>query len=99
MSAMKGKPSSAYFEVWVDDVKQYTSPWMDASTPGISLKIPIVGASEVKLVTTDANHRGNESDHTVWADAKCLFLNMVNLHFSDVTLYEKSLYRLLLSND
>ena len=68
--AMKDRPSSATFEVWVDNKKVYTSETFTAQTNGEYIKIPIKGAKEVKLVTTDAKQNGNASDHTVWADAK-----------------------------
>ncbi|WP_211750165.1 NPCBM/NEW2 domain-containing protein [Paenibacillus sp. Marseille-Q4541] len=68
--AMKGKPSSATFEVYVDGEKKFNSDVFKASTEHESIKIPVSGAREVKLVTTDANDNGNASDHTVWADAK-----------------------------
>ncbi|WP_391208526.1 NPCBM/NEW2 domain-containing protein [Psychrobacillus sp. L4] len=34
------------------------------------VKVPVTGAKEIKLVTTDAKDNGNTADHTVWADAK-----------------------------
>ncbi|MEK4426870.1 NPCBM/NEW2 domain-containing protein [Solibacillus sp. FSL K6-1523] len=67
--AMKGRPSSATFEVWVDDEKMFGSDVFKANTEHEFIKVPVAGAKEVKLITTDANN-GNASDHTVWADAK-----------------------------
>ncbi len=67
--AMKGKPSSATFEVYVDGEKKFESDVFKAGTEHQFVKIPVTDAREVKLVTTDAND-GNASDHTVWADAK-----------------------------
>ena len=67
--AMKEKPSSATFEVWVDGEKKFGSDVFRADTEHAFVKVPVTGAKEVKLVTTDANN-GNASDHTVWADAK-----------------------------
>lgn len=67
--AMKGKPSSATFEVWVDGEKKFGSDVFKVHTAHEFVKIPVTGAKEVKLITTDANN-GNASDHTVWADAK-----------------------------
>ncbi|OAO89131.1 hypothetical protein AXX17_ATUG04160 [Arabidopsis thaliana] len=67
--AMKGKPSSATFEVYVDGVKKFGSDVFRAGTEHGFVKIPVTGAREIKLVTTDAND-GNASDHTEWADAK-----------------------------
>ncbi|MGG0666644.1 NPCBM/NEW2 domain-containing protein [Viridibacillus arvi] len=68
--AMKGKPSSATFEVWVDGDKKFDSDIFKADTEHEFVKVPITGAKEIKLVTTDAKNNGNSSDHTVWADAK-----------------------------
>ena len=67
--AMKGKPSSATFEVYVDGEKKFESGIFSAGTEHEFVKIPVTGAREVKLVTTDAKD-GNASDHTVWAGAK-----------------------------
>lgn len=67
--SMKGQPSSAIFEVYVDGVKEFESDVFRANTEHQFVKIPVTGAREVKLVTTDAKD-GNASDHTVWADAK-----------------------------
>ncbi|MFJ7737184.1 NPCBM/NEW2 domain-containing protein [Lysinibacillus sp. NPDC097287] len=67
--AMKGRASSATFEVWIDGEKKFSSDVFKAGTEHEFVKVPVTGAKEVKLVTTDANN-GNESDHTVWADAK-----------------------------
>ncbi|MEG0448855.1 MAG: NPCBM/NEW2 domain-containing protein [Lysinibacillus sp.] len=67
--AMKGKSSSATFEVWVDGEKKFTSDVFKSETAHKFVKVPVTGAKEVKLVTTDANN-GNTADHTVWADAK-----------------------------
>lgn len=68
--SVKGNPSSAIFEVWVDGVNKYTSKVFRHNTPGELIKVNIEGASEVKLITNDAKDNGNASDHTVWADAK-----------------------------
>lgn len=68
--AMKGKPSSATFEVWVDGEKKYSSDVFKVNTDHEFVKIPVTGATEIKLVTTDAKSNGNTADHTVWADAK-----------------------------
>ncbi|MFJ7736951.1 NPCBM/NEW2 domain-containing protein [Lysinibacillus sp. NPDC097287] len=68
--AMKGRPSSATFEVWVDGEKKFASDVFKADTEHEFVKVPVAGAKEVKLVTTDANNNGNTADHTVWADAK-----------------------------
>ncbi|WP_188006760.1 DUF5011 domain-containing protein [Sporosarcina sp. ANT_H38] len=68
--SMKGKKSSATFEVWIDGEKKFGSDVFQANTLHEFVKIPVTGAKEIKLVTTDANNNGNESDHTVWADAK-----------------------------
>ncbi|OMD74395.1 hypothetical protein BSK48_00800 [Paenibacillus odorifer] len=67
--AMKGKPSSATFAVYVDGEQKFESDVFRAGTEHQFVKIPVTGAREVKLVTTDAKD-GNASDHTVWADAK-----------------------------
>lgn len=69
--AMKGKPSSATFEVYVDGEKKFESGVLRAGTEHEYVKIPVAGAQQVKLVTTDAGD-GNASDHTLWADAKFL---------------------------
>lgn len=68
--AMKGRPSSATFEVYIDGEKKFESDVFRAGTEHEFVKIPVTGASEIKLVTTDANDSGNTADHTVWADAK-----------------------------
>lgn len=68
--AMKGGPSSATFEVWVDGERKFDSDVFKADTEHEFVKIPVTGAKEVKLITTNANHNGNTADHTVWADAK-----------------------------
>ncbi|OMD81615.1 NPCBM/NEW2 domain-containing protein [Paenibacillus odorifer] len=67
--AMKGKPSSATFAVYVDGEQKFESDVFRAGTEHQFVKIPVTGAREVKLVTTDAKD-GNASDHTVWSDAK-----------------------------
>lgn len=66
----KGKASSATFEVWVDGEKKFASDVFKANTDHGYIHIPVTGAKEVKLITTDANDSGNSSDHTIWADAK-----------------------------
>lgn len=68
--AMKGKPSSAKFEVWVDDELKYTSGVFGSNTNEEFVKVDVTGAKKVKLVTNDAGSNSNTSDHTVWADAK-----------------------------
>ncbi|WP_052343642.1 NPCBM/NEW2 domain-containing protein [Bacillus massiliigorillae] len=68
--AMKGRPSSATFEVWVDGEKKFTSDVFKVNNEHEFVKVPVAGAKEVKLVTTDAENNGNTADHTVWADAK-----------------------------
>ncbi|MFJ7935685.1 NPCBM/NEW2 domain-containing protein [Sporosarcina sp. NPDC096371] len=68
--AMKGRPSSATFEVWVDGEKQFDSAVFKENTEHEFVKVAITGAKEIKLVTTDAKNNGNTADHTVWADAK-----------------------------
>ena len=73
--SVKGKPSSAIFEIWVDGVNKYTSKVFMHNTPGEFVKVNIEGASEVKLITNDAKNNGNTSDHTVWADAKFTTIN------------------------
>ncbi|MFF5995984.1 NPCBM/NEW2 domain-containing protein [Lysinibacillus sp. KU-BSD001] len=67
---VKGKASSATFEVWVDGEKKFASDVFKSNTEHAFVKVPVKGAKEVKLVTTDANENGNSFDHTVWADAK-----------------------------
>lgn len=68
--AMKGKASTATFEVWVDGEKKFESDVFNANTEHEFVKVPVTGAKEIKLVTTDAKNNGNTADHTVWADAK-----------------------------
>ena len=68
--AVKGQASSATFEVYVDGEKVLDSDVFGSSTEHEFVKIPVTGAREVKLVTTDAKSNGNTADHTVWADAK-----------------------------
>lgn len=68
--AVKGKPSSATFEVWVDGEKKFGSDVFKAETEHEFVQVSIAGAKEVKLITTDAKMNGNTADHTVWADAK-----------------------------
>lgn len=66
----KGKASSATFQVWVDGEKKYDSKVFKSDTEHEFIKIPVTGAKEVTLITTDAKDNGNSFDHTVWADAK-----------------------------
>ncbi|WP_313891334.1 NPCBM/NEW2 domain-containing protein [Psychrobacillus sp.] len=68
--AMKEKASSATFEVWIDGEKKFDSKVFNSNTDHEYVKVPVTGAKEVKLVTTDAKNNGNTADHTVWADAK-----------------------------
>ena len=68
--AVKGKGSSAIFEVWVDGEKKFESKVFKSDTDYEFVKVPVTGAKEVKLVTTDAKDNGNTADHTVWAEAK-----------------------------
>lgn len=69
--AMKGKNSSATFEVWIDDKQVFASGVFGSGTEQQLVNLPIdADAKTLKLVTTNANKNGNESDHTVWADAK-----------------------------
>lgn len=76
--AMKGRNSSATFEVWVDDKREYVSSTFGSDTWSEYIKVPIKGASQVKLVTTNAGN-GNGSDHSVWADAKFTYNNNVSV--------------------
>ena len=62
--------SSATFEVWVDGEKKYESDVFTATSRSEFIRVPVTGAKEVKLITTDAGKNGNSNDHTVWADAK-----------------------------
>lgn len=66
---VSGSKSSATFEVWADGTKIYESGVFKDNTEHEFIKVPVTGAKEVKLITTDAKD-GNGSDHTVWADAK-----------------------------
>ncbi|MFJ5621919.1 NPCBM/NEW2 domain-containing protein [Peribacillus loiseleuriae] len=68
--AVNGQSSSATFEVWVDGEKKFDSSVFKANTEHAFVKVPVTGAKEVKLVTTDADNNGNAADHTIWADAK-----------------------------
>lgn len=68
--AVKDSKASGTFEVYVDGIKRWESGVMRAGTDHAYMNVPIAGAKELKLVTTDANENGNSSDHTVWADAK-----------------------------
>lgn len=69
--AVKGNAaSSATFEIYVDGEQKFSSDVFKSSTEHEFVQIPVTGAREVKLVTTDANNNGNSADHTVWADAK-----------------------------
>ena len=67
---VKGEPSSATFEVWVDGEKKFASNVFKSETEHEFVKVPVTGAKEVKLITTDAKQNGNTGDHTVWAEAK-----------------------------
>lgn len=62
--------SSARFEVWVDGENRFVSDVFGANISSEFVKVPVTGAKEVKLITTDAGMNGNTADHTVWADAK-----------------------------
>lgn len=74
--AMKGNAaSSATFEIYVDGEQNFSSDVFKSNTEHEFVQIPVKGAREVKLVTTDAKNNGNAADHTVWADAKFLILN------------------------
>ncbi|GGH30786.1 NPCBM/NEW2 domain-containing protein [Paenibacillus segetis] len=76
--AMKSNTaSSATFEIYVDGEQKFSSDVFRSSTEHEFVQIPVTGAREVKLVTTDANNNGNSADHTVWADAK--FTNNASL--------------------
>ncbi|MVO98259.1 NPCBM/NEW2 domain-containing protein [Paenibacillus lutrae] len=69
--AVKGNnASSAAFEVYVDGVKKFTSDVFRSGTEHEFIQIPVTGANEIKLVTTDAQINSSSADHTVWADAK-----------------------------
>ncbi|MBP1915128.1 tetratricopeptide (TPR) repeat protein [Lederbergia galactosidilyticus] len=68
--AVKAQASSATFEVWVDGKKKFTSDVFRANTEREFIRVPITGAKEIKLVTTDAKQNGNTADHTVWGGAK-----------------------------
>ncbi|MDY0410091.1 NPCBM/NEW2 domain-containing protein [Paracerasibacillus soli] len=68
--AVKGQPSSATFEVWIDGKREFTSGVFKSDTEHEFIRVPVTGAKEIKLVTTDANQNGIASDHTVWAEAK-----------------------------
>nr|WP_306220449.1 NPCBM/NEW2 domain-containing protein [Cohnella sp. WQ 127256] len=70
--SMRGSASSATFEIYVDGEKKWASDVFKSNTEHGFVKIPVTGATEIKLVTTDANNNGNTADHTVWADAKFL---------------------------
>lgn len=66
--------ASATFEVWVDGKKSYESGVFKHNTPQQFIEIPLEGAKEIKLITTDAKN-SNSADHTVWADAKLIMTN------------------------
>lgn len=68
--SVKGKNSSATFEVWVDDKKEYSSKVFGSADSHQFIRVPVENAKQVKLVTTDAKQNGNASDHTVWGSAK-----------------------------
>ncbi|MGL4819171.1 MAG: NPCBM/NEW2 domain-containing protein [Bacilli bacterium] len=65
---------SVTFEVWVDGEQKYTSGRVNYADEAKAISIPIAGATEVKLITTDAGN-GNGSDHSVWGDAKFIKQN------------------------
>lgn len=67
--AMKGRSSSATFEIWIDGEKKFNSKVFKSDTAYEFIRVPVNGAKEVKLITTDSND-GNNSEHTIWADAK-----------------------------
>lgn len=65
----KSGVSSITFEVYVDGKKVYDSGVMKSNTPQKYVAASLEGASELKLVVTDAKN-GNGSDHADWANAK-----------------------------
>ncbi|MGL6228266.1 MAG: NPCBM/NEW2 domain-containing protein, partial [Culicoidibacterales bacterium] len=64
---MSTKVGTITFEVYVDGVKRYDSGVMKAGDAQKYLSIDIAGASELKLVVTDAGN-GNSADHATWGN-------------------------------
>ncbi|UEL47268.1 NPCBM/NEW2 domain-containing protein [Terrisporobacter hibernicus] len=66
--------ASAKFKVLVDGKEVFESKTFKTNDDSQVINIPVNGASEIKLITDQANNN-NASDHTVWADAKFLVTN------------------------
>lgn len=73
--AVKDK-GSVTFEIWLDSQKVYDSGVVKGTDDQKFVSIPVDGAKEISLITTDAGN-GNGSDHSVWADAKFIINDAV----------------------
>ncbi len=62
--------SSVTFEVWVDDKQLYGSDIFYGDSEHGTICIPIAGAKELKLITTDANIQTYWGDYSEWAMAR-----------------------------
>lgn len=60
--------ASAFFEVWTDGKKVFSSKEFGYDTNFERIQIPVKGVKELKLITDGGNR--NWADDTVWADAK-----------------------------
>ncbi|GAB4201619.1 MAG: hypothetical protein OHK0022_23820 [Roseiflexaceae bacterium] len=64
-----GTNGSVVFQVWADATKVFDSGTMTGSSATQQINASITGASELRLVVTDAGN-GNGHDHADWANAR-----------------------------
>ncbi|MGL5550608.1 MAG: NPCBM/NEW2 domain-containing protein, partial [Culicoidibacterales bacterium] len=73
---MSHRTGTVTFEVYVDGEKRYDSGVMKAGHPQKYFSLDITGASELKLVVTDAGN-GNGADHATWGNPVLLSVSEV----------------------
>jgi hypothetical protein len=66
-----GAQGSVRFQVFVDGVKQAESTTLTAASATQTLTVDVTGASQLRLVATDAGD-GRACDHANWASARLL---------------------------
>lgn len=71
LQALPACGGSVVFKVFVDDVEKFDSGVMKTDTPAKHVSIPVEGATELRLVVTDAGD-GLTCDCADWADAKLI---------------------------
>jgi hypothetical protein len=64
-----GALGSVVFQVFVDDILRFDSGTMTGTSASQSVSVPLMGATQLRLVVTDAGDNPYY-DHADWADAR-----------------------------